>query len=131
MSQIVNKFLAQVPADTLKGNNTGSTANVMDLTVAQVQAMLAIPTNSSPLAIAAGGTGQSTQQAALNAWTGTVTSGEYLRGNGTNVLMSPIQASDVPTLNQNTTGTAANITDTTNSTLTALPALTTANALTS
>ena len=40
MSKIKNKFLAQVPANTLKGNNTGSTANVLDLTATQVTAML-------------------------------------------------------------------------------------------
>lgn len=62
------------------------------------------------LAIARGGTGASTQQAALNALAGAVTSGQYLRGNGTNVLMSAIQAGDVPTLNQNTTGSAATLT---------------------
>jgi hypothetical protein len=123
MSQIVNKFLAQVPANTLKGNNTGSTANVMDLTVAQIQAMLSIPTSGSPLAIGSGGTGQTTQQAALNALAGAVTSGFYLRGNGTNVTMSAIQAGDVPTLNQSTTGTAANVTATSNSTITTLSAL--------
>ena len=41
-----------------------------------------------------------------------MTSGQYLRGNGTNVIMSAIQAADVPTLNQNTTGTAANLSGT-------------------
>ena len=39
-----------------------------------------------------------------------MTSGQYLRGNGTNVVMSVIQAGDVPTLNQNTTGNAATAT---------------------
>jgi hypothetical protein len=110
MSQIVNKFLAQMPADTLKGNNTGSTANAADLTVSQVQTMLSIPTSGSPLSIAAGGTGQTTQQAALNALAGAVTSGFFLRGDGTNVTMSAIQVGDVPTLNQNTTGSAATLT---------------------
>ena len=43
---------------------------------------------------------------------GATTSGQYLRGNGSDVVMSAIQASDVPTLNQNTTGTAANVTGT-------------------
>ena len=67
-------------------------------------------TLAGTLAIANGGTGQTTQQAALNALAGAVTSGSYLRGNGTNVVMSSIQAGDVPTLNQNTTGSAATLT---------------------
>lgn len=57
--------------------------------------------------IANGGTGQTTQQAAINALAGSVTSAQFLRGNGTNVVMAAIQASDVPTLNQSTTGNAA------------------------
>jgi len=64
---------------------------------------------STTLAIASGGSGQTTAQAAMNAFAGAVTSGSYLRGNGTNVVMSTIQAADVPTLNQNTTGTAAGL----------------------
>jgi len=35
------------------------------------------------VAIANGGTGQTTQQAAINALTGTQTSGKYLRSDGT------------------------------------------------
>lgn len=80
-------------------------------------------TLAGTLAIANGGSGQTTAQAAMNAFAGAVTSGSYLRGNGTNVVMSTIQVADVPTLNQNTTGTAANITATSNSTLTTLSAL--------
>ena len=59
------------------------------------------------VAIANGGSGQTTAQLAINAFAGAVTSGSYLRGNGTNVVMNTIQVADVPTLNQNTTGTAA------------------------
>ena len=62
--------------------------------------------------IANGGTGQSTQQAALTALSGTQTSGQYLRSNGTNTLLSAIQAADIPTLNQNTSGTAAGLSST-------------------
>ena len=65
------------------------------------------------LPIANGGSGATTAQTAINAFAGSVTSGSYLRGNGTNVVMSTIQAADVPTLNQNTTGSAATFTSTT------------------
>ena len=64
------------------------------------------------VAIANGGSGQTTAQLAMNAFAGAVTSGSYLRGDGTNVVMATIQAGDVPTLNQNTTGTASNVTGT-------------------
>ena len=64
-----------------------------------------------PITIAEGGTGQVTQQLAIDALAGAVTSGDYLRGNGTDVVMSTIQAGDVPTLNQDTTGTAAHATN--------------------
>ena len=67
---------------------------------------------SSLLSVANGGTGQSSLQAAINSLAGAVTAAEYLRGNGTNVVMSAIQAGDVPTLNQNTTGTAAGLSST-------------------
>lgn len=69
-------------------------------------------TIAGTLAIASGGTGQTTAQAAINALAGATTSAQFLRGNGTNVVMSAIQSSDVPTLNQNTTGTASNVTGT-------------------
>ena len=62
------------------------------------------------VAIANGGTGATTRQDAMDALAGAVTSGSYLRGNGTDVVMSTIQAADVPTLNQNTTGSAATVT---------------------
>lgn len=51
---------------------------------------------SNALPIASGGTGAVTQQTAINALAGGVTSGQYLRGNGTNVLLSTIQNSDLP-----------------------------------
>ena len=85
-------FRAVVAADipTLNQNTTGTASNV-----------------TGTVAIANGGSGQTTAQLAINAFAGAVTSGSYLRGNGTNVVMNTIQVADVPTLNQNTTGTAA------------------------
>ena len=67
---------------------------------------------SGAVAIANGGTGQTTQAAAITALTGTQTAGRYLRSDGTNAALAAIVAADVPTLNQNTTGTAANVTGT-------------------
>ncbi len=91
----VPTFRAIVAADvpTLNQNTTGTAANVTGV-----------------VAVANGGSGQTTAQAAMNTFAGAVTSGQYLRGNGTDVVMSAIQAADVPTLNQNTTGTASNVT---------------------
>ena len=93
----VPTFRAVVAADipTLNQNTTGTASNV-----------------TGTVAIANGGSGQTTAQLAMNAFAGAVTSGSYLRGNGTNVVMNTIQVADVPTLNQNTTGTASNVTGT-------------------
>lgn len=103
-------FSAGTITASLSGNVTGNVSG----TAANV---------TGTVAIANGGTGQTTQQAALNALAGTQVSGRYLRSDGTNTSLSSIQAADVPTLNQNTTGTAANITATSNNTLTTLSSL--------
>jgi hypothetical protein len=107
------------------GNSTNSTANPADIAAASDHQVLrrsgtalgfgAVALNQAAAVTGAlgftnGGTGQTSQQAAMNALAGAITSGQYLRGNGTNVLMSAIQAGDVPTLNQNTTGNAATAT---------------------
>lgn len=95
----VPTFRALVAADipTLNQNTTGTAAGL-----------------SATLAIASGGTGQTTQQAAINALTGTQSAGKYLRSDGTNATLATIQAADIPTLNQSTTGNAATATKTTN-----------------
>ena len=87
------RAIAAADVPTLNQNTTGTAANVTGV-----------------VAFANGGTGETTRQAAMDALAGAVTSGQYLRGNGTDVVMSAIQAADVPTLNQNTTGTASNVT---------------------
>jgi hypothetical protein len=66
---------------------------------------------SGTVAIANGGTGATNQQTALNNLAGTQAAGRYLRSDGINTLLSTILAGDVPTLNQNTTGTAAGLND--------------------
>jgi TM2 domain-containing membrane protein YozV len=88
---------------------TTSTVDSINTALANINSAIPSPV-SYPTTIANGGTGQITQQLAINALAGAVTSAEYLRGNGTNVTMSGIQAADVPTLNQSTSGTAANVT---------------------
>jgi len=77
---------------TFNQNTTGTASNV-----------------TGTVALANGGSGQTTAQLAINAFAGAVTSGSYLRGNGTNVVMNTIQAADVPTLNQSTTGSAGSV----------------------
>lgn len=89
-TNVVMSAIQASDVPTLNQNTTGTAGNVTGL-----------------VAPANGGTGQTTVQSAMNSFAGAVTSGQYLRGNGTDVVMSAIQASDVPTLNQNTTGTAA------------------------
>lgn len=90
-----------VASTVLRGTGTGTTSYEQVNLTSDV---------TGTLPIADGGTGETTQQSALNTLAGAVTSGEFLRGNGTDVVMDSIQVSDVPTLNQNTTGTASNVT---------------------
>jgi hypothetical protein len=94
---------------TLTGTVTSSGSLTLGGTLSGVSLSTQV---TGTLPIANGGTGETTRQAAMDALAGAVTSGQYLRGNGTDVVMSAIQAADVPTLNQNTTGTASNVTGT-------------------
>jgi hypothetical protein len=101
------------PTNVLTAANTvtltNKTINASNNTITNVSLTTGV---TGTLPIANGGTGETTRQAAIDALAGAVTSGQYLRGNGTDVVMSAIQAADVPTLNQNTTGTAANVSGT-------------------
>ena len=122
---VTNDKLRESAALSVIGNATNATANPADIAAASDHQVLrrsgtsvgfgAVALNQAAAVTGAlpfdnGGTGQITQQAAMNALAGAITSGQYLRGNGTNVIMSAIQAGDVPTLNQNTTGSAATLT---------------------
>jgi hypothetical protein len=73
---------------------------------------LAISYSGTALPIANGGTGQTTRQAAINGLVDRLTNRYFLRGNNTNAVMAMIEVADIPTLNQDTTGTAANVTGT-------------------
>jgi len=96
-----------IPSSDITGLGTMSTQNATSVAITG-----GTISGIADLAVADGGTGASTAQAAMNTFAGAVTSGQYLRGNGSNVVMSAIQAADVPTLNQNTTGTAAGLSQT-------------------
>jgi hypothetical protein len=49
----------------------------------------------APIAIASGGTGQTTRQNAMDALAGAVTNGLYLRGDGADVVMGTLRAGDM------------------------------------
>jgi len=108
--------LTQIIASTYGGTGNGFTkfsgATTSEKTYTLPDATTTILTTNAAVTVGQGGTGQTTTQAAMNSFAGAVTSGSYLRGNGTNVVMSTIQAADVPTLNQNTSGTAAGLSST-------------------
>jgi hypothetical protein len=83
-----------------------TTTQLAAITPASIGAL----STAQAVTIAQGGTGQTSQQAALNAIAGGVTANQVLKGNGANVTLAALTSADIPTLNQNTTGTAANVT---------------------
>jgi hypothetical protein len=68
------------------------------------------------LAIASGGTGQSNAQAALNALVGATTNNKVVQGNGANIVLGDLTSGVIAaagTLSNNTSGSAATFTSTT------------------
>lgn len=103
-------FQLQMPAVSTPDGRDVITGNGGGVWIRQTLSALNT-TAGGAIDFASGGTSALTQQTALDAIAGAVTSTYYLRGNGTHVSMSAIQASDVPTLNQDTSGTAAKATN--------------------
>lgn len=167
-NSVTNAKSAQMATKTIKGNNTGGTANAADLTVAQVNAILPVFTSSlngsvpssgggttnflradGSWAVAGSGTVTSVSVASSNGLAGTSSGGAtpaltlstsitgVLKGNGTAIsaatsgtdyapgtsanttgivksttgtgALTTAIAADFPTLNQNTSGTAAGL----------------------
>ncbi|HEY3874226.1 MAG TPA: hypothetical protein VGM92_02015, partial [Candidatus Kapabacteria bacterium] len=106
-----NKFLSQTGNGTLSSAPTWSTLGSSDIPDNAANTTGNAGNVTGTVLIAHGGTGQATQQAAIDALTGSQSSGTYLRSDGVHATLSSISVGDVPTLNQNTTGTAANVTD--------------------
>jgi hypothetical protein len=69
------------------GGLTGNGAGLTSLNGSNV--------TSGTIAVANGGTGQTTRQAAMDALAGAVTAGRYLRGDGTDVIMDTLKAADM------------------------------------
>jgi hypothetical protein len=65
---VTNTKLAQMAANTLKGNNTGSTANAADLTQAQVTALLNLFTSTLQGLVPASGGGTTNFLRADGTW---------------------------------------------------------------
>lgn len=131
---VTNAKLANMPATTIKGNNTGGSAVALDLTVAQVNAILPVFTNtlnglaplsgggttnflradgswSSPLtsgtvAIANGGTGQTTKAAAFDALSPMTTGGDVIYGGASGTATRLANGTDGQFLKSNGTTVA-------------------------
>lgn len=106
---VTNAKAAQMATLTLKGNNTGGTANASDLTVAQVNAILPVFTSTlNGLAPLSGG-GTTNFLRADGTWaaagSGTVTN--FLFTNGANVTGTVGTSTTTPTLSLAPTGSSA------------------------
>jgi len=103
-----NAGLVGTAAQTFAGAKTFSSAPILSSLTASLPLKLDASKNvtsaaidlsgsevTSTLSIGNGGTGATTQQAAINALTGTQTNAYYLRSNGTNASLSALAAADL------------------------------------
>jgi hypothetical protein len=79
---------------TTQLGSLATTAQLAAITPASIGAL----STAQAVTIGQGGTGQTTQQAALNAIAGAVTANQVLKGNGTNVVLGALTSADIPTL---------------------------------
>jgi hypothetical protein len=100
----VNGYLTSTDWTTFNNKGSGSVTSVglsapamFTVTGSPVtgSGTLALTYSGTALPIANGGTGQTTQQAAINALTGTQANGKYLRSDGTNSQLTQLFASDI------------------------------------
>ena len=98
------------PGKLMQVNANNTSSNVVCTLTADGTIQFLATDLIGTIPITSGGTGQTTQQAALTALSGIQQVGTYLRSDGTNTSLQTIESSDVPILNQNTTGTASNVT---------------------
>jgi hypothetical protein len=98
-------------------NGTSGQVLLSNGTLAPSWGFVSLTSNiSGVLPISNGGTGTTTAQAAINALVGSVTNLNIVQGNGTNIVLAPLTPALVATagtLSNNTTGSAATFTSTT------------------
>lgn len=105
-------YLENISSGTIaSGGNLGLDSNNKIVKAAEVGSAVDLTSEvTGTLPLANGGTGQTSRQAAIDALAGGTTNGRYLQGDGDNIVLATIDSADVPTLNQNTTGSAATLT---------------------
>jgi hypothetical protein len=80
----------KVPVFTVNSAGQITTATLATITPSAIGAL----STSAIIALSGGGTGATSQQGAINALTGTQTSGKYLRSDGTNATLSSLDVGD-------------------------------------
>lgn len=103
--------MADLPGNTMIGNNTVGLATPVAMSADDVLAFLGLGPISSPIPIADGGTGQTTANASLNALlpSQTSNSGKVLQTNGTNASWAAAASGSFSGLSDVSAGSPANL----------------------